>query len=101
MLANKQFAELLPAIKYEVTFVVEPITMLQGAEEHPPISMDKELYSEPVIKQIKKDKYGLSEMQVFFYPEGQQQITVCMSQNLSIILTTNKLFVTVASLKYF
>ena len=50
ILANEQLAKLLPAMKAEVTFRLEPATMLQGALEHPAMSMDKAVYTEPVTK---------------------------------------------------
>jgi len=50
ILANEQLANLLPAMKVEVTGTLEPGTMLQGAVAHPVMLMDKGLYKEPVTK---------------------------------------------------
>jgi hypothetical protein len=37
-------------MKAEVTVRLEPATMLQGALEHPAMSMDDAIYTEPVTK---------------------------------------------------
>jgi hypothetical protein len=43
----------LPALKLEVTVVLEPATRLQGAVVHPSMLMVKASYSEPVTQQLK------------------------------------------------
>jgi len=50
VLANEQLVKLLLARKVEVTFLLEPGTMSQGAAEHPLMSMDTALFVEPVTK---------------------------------------------------
>jgi hypothetical protein len=47
----RQFAELLPALKREVTIALEPANMLQGTVVQPSMFMVKASYSEPVTEQ--------------------------------------------------